>query len=99
MYDLTLPGQYFTGPYNDLDKQVKYDPKTGQILKIYQQPTGKTDAISMQHDVDYAVCKDDSKDKHRADKKKRLMPLLQSLGMRDNGAIGLLEMLLILKES
>ena len=30
---------------------------------------GKTDAIAMQHDVDYSVCKDDKKCKHRADKK------------------------------
>ena len=39
-----------------LDKQFEYDPKTGKILKIYQQPTGATDAVSMQHDVDYSVC-------------------------------------------
>ena len=26
-----------------------------------------TDAIAMQHDVDYTVCKDDKKCKHRAD--------------------------------
>ena len=32
-------------------------------------PTGKTDAIAMQHDVDYTICKDDKKCKHRADKK------------------------------
>ena len=30
-------------------------------------PTGSTDAIAMQHDVDYTVCKDDKKCKHRAD--------------------------------
>ena len=33
-----------------------HDPETGVILKIYQQPTGKTDAVAMQHDVDYSVC-------------------------------------------
>ena len=27
-------------------------------MKIYDQPTGKTDAIAMQHDVDYSVCAD-----------------------------------------
>ena len=52
----TLPGHNYTGPYNPLDKQLTYDPKTGKILKIYQQPTGTADAVSMQHDVDYAVC-------------------------------------------
>ena len=65
----TLPGHKYTGPYNDLDSQVKYDPVTGEILEIYDQPTGKTDAIAMQHDVDYSVCKDDKKCKNKADKK------------------------------
>ena len=64
-----LPGHKYTGPYNDLENQVKYNPKTGQILEIYDKPTGKTDAIAMQHDVDYSVCKDDKKCKLKADKK------------------------------
>ena len=51
-----LPGHHYTGPGNPLDKQLKYDSNTGQILEIYDKPTGKTDAISMQHDVDYSVC-------------------------------------------
>ena len=29
----TLPGHKYTGPYNDLESQVKYDPTTGQILE------------------------------------------------------------------
>ena len=65
----TLPGHKYTGPYNDLDSQVKYDPTTGEILEIYDKPTGKTDAIAMRHDVDYTVCKDDKKCKKDADKK------------------------------
>ena len=65
----TLPGHNYTGPYNELENQVKWDPKTGQILEIYDKPTGKTDAIAMQHDVDYSVCKDDKKCKNKADKK------------------------------
>ena len=52
----TLPGHNFTGPYNPLDKQVSFDPETGEMLKIYEKPTGKTEAIAMQHDVDYSVC-------------------------------------------
>ena len=52
----TLPGHNFTGPYNPLEKQVKYDPEAGEILGIYQPPTGATDAIAMQQDVDYDVC-------------------------------------------
>ena len=43
-----LPGHKYTGPYNDLENQVKYNPKTGEILEIYDQPTGATDAASMQ---------------------------------------------------
>ena len=68
----TLPGHNYTGPYNPLEKQLSYNPKTGKILKIYQQPTGATDAVSMQHDVDYAVCagkKNKKSCKHAADKK------------------------------
>ena len=65
----TLPGHRYTGPYNPLDKQLEYDPVTGEILKIYDKPTGKTDAIAMQHDVDYSVCKDDKKCRNKADRK------------------------------
>ena len=65
----TLPGHKYTGPYNDLDSQLKYNPQTGEILEIYDKPTGKTDAIAMQHDVDYSVCKDNKKCKNKADRK------------------------------
>ena len=65
----TLPGHRYTGPYNDLENQLKYNPISGEILEIYDQPTGKTDAIAMQHDVDYSVCKDDIKCKNKADRK------------------------------
>ena len=56
--DFVMPGHKYTGPGNPLDQQLRYDPNTGQILEIhvYQQPTGRTDAVSMQHDVDYSVC-------------------------------------------
>ena len=62
----TLPGHKFTGPYNDLENQVRYNPETGEILELYGKPTGRTDAIAMQHDVDYSVC-GDKKCKHKAD--------------------------------
>ena len=73
----TLPGHNYTGPYNPLEKQVKFNPETGEILEIYQQPTGATDAIAMQHDVDYDVCSNREKKygenlkkcKNKADKK------------------------------
>ena len=94
----TLPGHKYTGPYNDLEKQVKYDPGTGEILEIYDQPTGTTDAIAMQHDVDYTVCGDDKKCKHGADKKWYKL-WMQYPGMRDSGVSGWLEILLTPKES
>ena len=69
-----MPGHKYTGPGNPLKKQLRYDPTTGQILEIYQQPTGKTDAVSMQHDVDYTICgnkpkSDQLKCKNDADRK------------------------------
>ena len=65
----TLPGHKYTGPYNDLDSQLRYDPNTGEILQIFDQPSGKTDAVAMQHDVDYSVCGGDKKCKNAADRK------------------------------
>ena len=69
-----MPGHRYTGPGNPLEQQLRYDPNTGQILEIYQQPTGRTDAVSMQHDVDYSVCGnkpkgDQVKCKNNADRK------------------------------
>ena len=69
-----MPGHKYTGPGNPLEQQLRFDRNTGQILKIYQQPTGKTDAVSMQHDVDYTVCgnkpkSDQVKCKNEADRK------------------------------
>ena len=68
-----LPGHRYTGPGNPLQKQVRWDDN-GNILHIYEQPTGKTDAVSMQHDVDYSVCSnkpkaDQVKCKNDADRK------------------------------
>ena len=65
----TIPGHKYTGPYNDLENQVRHNPETGEILEIYDQPTGSTDAIAMQHDVDYSVCGDNRKCKNKADRK------------------------------
>ena len=63
----TLPNMHYCGPYNPLEKQLIYDEK-GNILKYIQPPTGKTDEICAQHDVDYTLAKN-LKDKHIADKK------------------------------
>ena len=69
---LPRPQSGFTFPghkYNPLEQQLKYDPIAGKILEIYDQLTGPTDSIAMQHDVDYAVCKDDRKCKNKVDRK------------------------------
>ena len=94
----TLPGHKYTGPFNDLEKQVRYDKHTGEILEIYDKPTGKTDAIAMQQDVDYSVCGDDKECKHSADKKWSVL-LMLCLGRKDSGDIGWLEIQLMQKES
>ena len=62
-----LPNMRFCGPFNPLEKQLIYDQK-GNILRYIQKPTGKTDEICSQHDVDYSLAKN-LKDKHIADKK------------------------------
>ena len=62
-----LPNMNYCGAYNPLDKQLIYD-KNGNILRYMQKPTGETDRICSQHDVDYTLTKN-LKDKHIADKK------------------------------
>ena len=62
----TLPGHRYTGPYNDLENQVTSNPETGEILEIYDPPTWPTDAVAMQHDVDYSVCADNRKCKNKS---------------------------------
>ena len=62
-----LPNMHYCGAYNPLHKQLIYD-KNGNILKYIQKPSGKTDTICAQHDVDYTLAKS-LKDKHIADDK------------------------------
>ena len=63
----TLPNYNYCGPHNPLKSQVIYD-KNGKIIRYIQNPTGKTDEICSQHDIDYELSKNIS-DKHNADKK------------------------------
>ena len=62
-----LPNMNSCGAYNPLKKQLIYD-KNGNIIRYMQNPTGKTDEISAQHDVDYTLAKN-LRDKHLADEK------------------------------
>ena len=81
-----MPGHRYTGPGNPLEQQLRYDPNTGQILEIYQQPTGKTDAISMQHDVDYSVCANKPKSnqvKCKNDADRKMVKALDAIPWKD----------------
>ena len=51
-----LPNMRYCGPSNDLKSQLIYDQK-GNILRYIQPPTGKTDEICAQNDVDYSLAK------------------------------------------
>ena len=62
-----LPNMNYCGAYNPLHKQLIYD-KNGNILRYIQKPSGNTDAICAQHDVDYTLAKN-LNDKHIADEK------------------------------
>ena len=45
----------YTGPGNNLSKQVKFNSKTGKICKILDQPSFSNDRCSMYHDIAYTV--------------------------------------------
>ena len=66
----------YTGPGNLVQHQVDFNPYTGKIYKIHDQPSSKNDECSMYHDIMYTVAENlggDSKDikkrKLDADKK------------------------------
>ena len=41
------------GAYNPLDKQLEYDPETGEVLKWKVMPYNRVDEISAYHDICY----------------------------------------------
>ena len=75
----TLPNYNYCGPYNPLDKQVIND-ENGSIIKYIQEPTGKTDEIYAQHDIDYELSRNIN-DKHNADK--RMINSINNLPYKD----------------
>ena len=75
----TLPGHNYTGPYNPLEEQLRFDPTTGEILEFYQKPTGKTDAVAAQHDVDYTICENEQPGSSRRCKNKADRKMVKSL--------------------
>ena len=66
----------YTGPGNDLSKQLKFNSKTGEIYQILDQPSSSNDRCPMYHDIAYTVAqnvgknnKDIKRLKHTADDK------------------------------
>ena len=50
----STPGKYkYMGAYNPLDKQLEYDPETGEVLKWKVMPYNKVDEMSAYHDICY----------------------------------------------
>ena len=48
------PGKYkYMGAYNPLDKQLEYDPETGEVLRWYVVPYNKVDEVSAYRDICY----------------------------------------------
>ena len=45
----------YTGPGNDLSRQVKFNSKTSEIYQILDQPSSSNDRCSMHHDIAYTV--------------------------------------------
>ena len=45
----------YTGPGNDLSKQVKFNNITGEVYQILDKPSSSNDMCSMYHDISYAV--------------------------------------------
>ena len=55
------PGKYkYMGPYNPLDKQLNYDPNTGEVLEWKVKPYNRVDEIAAYHDICYDMGKNKS---------------------------------------
>ena len=52
------PGKYkYMGPYNPLEKQLSYDPETGEVTEWRVKPYNKVDEIAAYHDICYDMGK------------------------------------------
>ena len=48
------PGKYkYMGPYNPLEKQLSYNPETGEVTEWTVKPYNKVDKIAAYHDICY----------------------------------------------
>lgn len=82
----TPPGYHYLGPYNPLDKQLRYDEETGEILEWYQKPGNSADAVAALHDVCYDRAEKGYTDKHQCDR--QMVKHLEALPFKDKGVIG-----------
>lgn len=73
----TPPGYKYMGPYNPLDKQLQYDPATGEVLKWNVKPKNKVDEIAAHHDI----CYDMGKNKGECDR--QMVKSLDSIPYHD----------------
>ena len=52
------PGKYkYMGPYNPLEKQLSYNPETGEVTEWKVKPYNKVDEIAAYHDICYDMGK------------------------------------------
>ena len=64
------PGKYkYMGPYNPLEKQLDYDPETGEVLKWYVKSFNKVDEIAAHHDICYGMASAGKRTKGDCDRK------------------------------
>ena len=50
------PGKYkYMGPYNPLEKQLTYNPETGEVTEWKVKPYNKVDEIAAHHDICYDI--------------------------------------------
>ena len=50
------PGKYkYMGPYNPLEKQLSYNPETGEVTEWKVKPYNRVDEIAAYHDICYDV--------------------------------------------
>ena len=52
------PGKYkYLGPYNPLEKQISYNPETGEVTEWKVKPYNRVDEIAAYHDICYDMGK------------------------------------------
>ena len=62
----------YTGPTNRVNLQVDFNPETGRIYEIYDQPFSSNDRCSMYHDISYSVAENIGKNDKDVKRLKRI---------------------------